>query len=783
MYYASYQAAMESAAVSLGRHNASAVMAAAAGAVRCVRGDVGRASLRATDTLLSYEGPLKTNQAFSSPARSTNLSARRKADAALARRRASGASPLLKGVAGSSHDVRLSTREAYARGFGAATTGDAPRKPTRFDSGDLVDEILAFASPDTGAGGTAIPTTDGTAEACANAASGSTGASVVAPCSHTPSPPPDPFPSLIAATQALGGRAFAKLWLAETKRLHGRDEPFELSTMTRREATVFATTELLADDAKNNKVTVAYLSAQLAVDAPDENDAFTLTSFTRAARDSARATAAAALGEGRHSALEGVDIGDDKQTSPPGPDGTTSEEKEKSKKSRLRKGGGGGVSVGAAFRSHELAVARVAELVDAAVGTLKRRFTKDAAVYSGKNAPGSISPVSLTRALVDVSVTPSDTRAALAELWAWEGFPLDVRFHLFRQTLRPRSVRITERRLREKAGLTDLSMTEEAAGAEDVKVVSPVPTPIKNAFPVPTPSSDEQYGLGFDIGTVPLDSNSERDTETRFSPVSNVNRVSFASGSRLARNSPSKSFGTSSSPPGTPITPTTTQTIRTLGFGVRPSGKNQTPKSSGSKLGAARDLKLASQTPSSPFSVAGERAARRAEAELQLALSVAPPARLFEEGGVGGWWTSNVTSGEREESSRSPTGEQKEKNLNASKGIRSAPGSPLRADHVDATRRADHAERARNTAVREATEGFIRVNESYRVLEENAEAFEVDLLRSAQVMRAMDTARAEREDSATASLLRRAREKRLEAEAEERAFEAARRVVRRGGKK
>jgi hypothetical protein len=50
-------------------------------------------------------------------------------------------------------------------------------------------------------------------------------------------------------------------------------------------------------------------------------------------------------------------------------------------------------------------------------------------------------------------------------------------------------------------------------------------------------------------------------------------------------------------------------------------------------------------------------------------------------------------------------------------------------------------------------------------------------------MRAMDTARAEREDSATASLLRRAREKRLEAEAEERAFEAARRVVRRGGKK
>jgi hypothetical protein len=85
--------------------------------------------------------------------------------------------------------------------------------------------------------------------------------------------------------------------------------------------------------------------------------------------------------------------------------------------------------------------------------------------------------------------------------------------------------------------------------------------------------------------------------------------------------------------------------------------------------------------------------------------------------------------------------------------------------------------------VREATEGFIRVNESYRVLEENAEAFEVDLLRSAQVMRAMDIARAEREDSATASLLRRAREKRLEAEAEERAFEAARRVVRRGGKK
>ena len=75
MYYASYQAAMESAAVSLGRHNASAVMAAAAGAVRCVRGDVGRASLRATDTLLSYEGPQKRTKPF--PARQEALTFRR----------------------------------------------------------------------------------------------------------------------------------------------------------------------------------------------------------------------------------------------------------------------------------------------------------------------------------------------------------------------------------------------------------------------------------------------------------------------------------------------------------------------------------------------------------------------------------------------------------------------------------------------------------------------------------------------------------------------------------
>ena len=85
------------------------------------------------------------------------------------------------------------------------------------------------------------------------------------------------------------------------------------------------------------------------------------------------------------------------------------------------------------------------------------------------------------------------------------------------------------------------------------------------------------------------------------------------------------------------------------------------------------------------------------------------------------------------------------------------------------------APRANDAA--EAAEGFRNINETLSRLEANAERFENDLLRSSATMAAMDAARREREDAATAALLRRARDARARAEAEDKAELEARRVV------
>ena len=80
-------------------------------------------------------------------------------------------------------------------------------------------------------------------------------------------------------------------------------------------------------------------------------------------------------------------------------------------------------------------------------------------------------------------------------------------------------------------------------------------------------------------------------------------------------------------------------------------------------------------------------------------------------------------------------------------------------------------------AAAEAKESFHNINETLSQLEANAERFENDLLRSSATMAAMDAARREREDAATAALLRRARDARARAEAEDKAEMEARRVV------
>ena len=98
-------------------------------------------------------------------------------------------------------------------------------------------------------------------------------------------------------------------------------------------------------------------------------------------------------------------------------------------------------------------------------------------------------------------------------------------------------------------------------------------------------------------------------------------------------------------------------------------------------------------------------------------------------------------------------------------------------EKLTASRRPFSPAALRSSAGEEAAEGFRNINETLSQLEANAERFENDLLRSSATMAAMDAARREREDAATAALLRRARDARARAEAEDKAELEAQRVV------
>jgi hypothetical protein len=157
----------------------------------------------------------------------------------------------------------------------------------------------------------------------------------------------------------------------------------------------------------------------------------------------------------------------------------------------------------------------------------------------------------------------------------------------------------------------------------------------------------------------------------------------------------------------------------------------------------------------SPFSAAGERAATRAEAELAAALEASPA-------GDGG---SPVTT------ARAPLSV-------ASSGLSHRRRLVSRStEKLTAARRPFSPAAPRANDAAEAAEGFRNINETLSRLEANAERFENDLLRSSATMAAMDAARREREDAATAALLRRARDARARAEAEDKAELEARRVV------
>ena len=238
-------------------------------------------------------------------------------------------------------------------------------------------------------------------------------------------PPPDPFPALLAWTQKQGGRALATLWaaVARAPRAGGPLRPAQSSgpVLDRAELRAFVTRELLlAEDA--GAESLAFLDAVLSADFGEE---VSLPEFIRGVRDGARATSAAAAGF--EAAIRGASVALGTPTS------------------GARRGGGRGGGRGAL--TNEASIRRAAERVDAAVGTLKRRF---------KKAPGeALTPAELVAALADASVEPADVRATLAELREWEGFPLRVKFQKLVATLRPRAARAAERARSETGAATD----------------------------------------------------------------------------------------------------------------------------------------------------------------------------------------------------------------------------------------------------------------------------------------------------------------------------------------
>jgi hypothetical protein len=334
-----------------------------------------------------------------------------------------------------------------------------------------------------------------------------------------------------------------------------------------------------------------------------------------------------------------------------------------------------------------------------------------------------VDPVTLTRFLADASVAPGDARAALAELRKWEGFPLDVRFARFRRAMRPRSVRLAERK-RSEPETQEKETRSDAFGPE---IEAELASARADRLAAEGLSSRGAFTPGKKLERSPVKVDVSVDPSASSPTRAGVTRAASSPSARLsARNSPSAYRTPEKSP-------------------VSKSAPRGRFGASGSKSGSR----------ASPFSAAGERAATRAEAELAAALEASPA-------GDGG---SPVTT------ARAPLSV-------ASSGLSHRRRLVSRStEKLTAARRpfSPAAPRAKNAA--EAAEGFRNINETLSRLEANAERFENDLLRSSATMAAMDAARREREDAATAALLRRARDARARAEAEDKAELEARRVV------
>ena len=280
-----------------------------------------------------------------------------------------------------------------------------------------------------------------------------------------PEIPEDPFARILAWTQAHGGRAFARAWemASHAPRTGGVLRGVGTSkspasrggdVLDRVELARLLESELGAFSPKSS----AYLHACLSAEHGEE---ITLGEFVKATRECAKITAAAErhlpwdVDEPRERPVGGGGF------STPGKNVAFSTPGKRAAKSPTRTG-----ASPAPPRGNDAALARVASLVDAAVGTLKRKFQK-----SGD----ALRPEALATALAEASASPSDVRATLAELRVWDGFPLKIRFARLLATVRPRASRVLERETKRRtAGDAARAAVEaDVAAGRFVTIVAP----------------------------------------------------------------------------------------------------------------------------------------------------------------------------------------------------------------------------------------------------------------------------------------------------------------------
>ena len=240
--------------------------------------------------------------------------------------------------------------------------------------------------------------------------------------------PPDPFEPLLRWTQKEGGRAPRGRGTSSAVRPPPprRSAPEKENAMRR--GPTRAPSRRARASPGGGAPRAWRTDACLAVDAPGERDPLTLTAFVRALRDSARA--------GRRGVARGGRRAGGRKRRGPAGDAVRFQERREP-----RAGGGGG-----ARRRRDGALARVRDRARRRAGGCRRRHAKAPLPEGGQRArrrgPGD------PDAVLGGRLRGAGGRARGARRAAQMGgiVPLDVRFARFRRAMRPRSVRLAERK-------------------------------------------------------------------------------------------------------------------------------------------------------------------------------------------------------------------------------------------------------------------------------------------------------------------------------------------------